>query len=221
MGIQKTSQISVCQRTTLCALARNEFVEPDSLPSMVARGREYVHIEQCLPTEIPKLVSALLLLGLAWFAGQRLSVHWNLKQKQKEYDLATAREFHVLYGEFFAIWKLWNYFIDDIGQKALPGATRWSLLDRACSAEGKLESTLVRSACERVLASEDIEVLGRFRQLYQQLRESIRDNEPLGWNYQEHPDYLAFKTMAPQVSSLILQRHRAPSHFLIEITSAK
>ena len=177
--------------------------------------------------ELPKLVTALVLLGLAWFVGQRLTVAWNLRQKQKEHDLATARDFHALYGEFFAIWKLWNYYIRDVGAESFEGASRWNLLDRACEAEGKLESTLVRLACERSLDDKDIEVLGCFRQLYQQLREAIRDNKPLPWDYSEHPYYVAFKTLAPQVASLIVGRDtplpawEAMSRALINITSGE
>jgi len=177
--------------------------------------------------ELPKLMASLVLLGLAWFVGQRLTVAWNLRQKQKEHDLATARDFHALYGEFFAIWKLWNYYVRDVGAEALKGASRWNLLDRACEAEGKLESTLVRLACERSLRDNDIEVLGRFRQLYQQLREAIRDNKPLKWDYSEHPDYVAFKTLAPQVALLIvgldtlLSARSATSRVLMDITSNK
>ena len=52
---------------------------------------------------------SLLTIALGWFVGQRLNVRWNLRQKQRELDLTTAHDFHMLYGEFFAIWKLWNY----------------------------------------------------------------------------------------------------------------
>lgn len=154
--------------------------------------------------EIPKLISSLVLLGLAWFVGQRLTVAWNLRQKRKEYDLTTARDFHALYGEFFAIWKLWNYYVRDIGSESLAGASLWELLKRACDAEGKLESTLVRLACERPLTDKQIEILGTFRQLYQQFRESIRDKKPLEWDSSTHPDYVAFKTLATKVASLIV-----------------
>jgi hypothetical protein len=177
--------------------------------------------------ELPKLAASLVLLGLAWFVGQRLTIAWNLRQKQKEHDLATARDFHALYGEFFATWKLWNYYVRDVGAESLEGASRWNLLDRACKAEGKLESTLVRLACKRSLDDKDIELLGRFRQIYQQLREAIRDNRPLEWDYSEHPDYVMFKTLAPQVASLIVGRgtpfsaRGAASRVLMDITSNK
>jgi len=177
--------------------------------------------------EVPKLISSLVLLALAWFVGQRLTVGWNLRQKRKENDLATARDFHALYGEFFAIWKLWNYYVRDIGADSLEGASRWSLLMRACEAEGKLESTFVRLACERSLGPEDIAILGRFRQVYQQLRQAIRDDRPLMWDRSAHPEYVSFKTLAPQVASLIVgdggasPDRRLAAIVLEEITSNK
>jgi hypothetical protein len=113
-------------------------------------------------SEIPRFVSALILLGLAWLVTQRVSVFWNLRQKQKENDLSTARDFHAIYGEFFAIWKLWNYYVRDVPDlKILPDASRWTLLDRACIAEGKLETMLVRLVSEKELQPEDVKMLER------------------------------------------------------------
>lgn len=169
--------------------------------------------------EIPKLVSALILLWLAWFVGQRISTKWNLRQKQKENEAQTARDFHTLYGEFFAIWKLWNYYVRDLGAEQLPDVSRSSLLDRACSAEGRLESMLVRLACDNELDRSQIAVLGQFRQLYQQLRQSIRDNKALAWDHADHPHYLAFKATAPKVASLIVGRKTADTKTLQLITS--
>ncbi len=157
-------------------------------------------LAQAVVSEIPRFVSALILLGLAWLVTQRVSVFWNLRQKQKENDLSTARDFHAIYGEFFAIWKLWNYYVMDVlDLKQLPDASRWTLLDRACIAEGKLETTLVRLVSEKELQSEDVKMLGQFRQLYQELRQSIRDNKALRWDSAEDPHYVAFKERAPKL----------------------
>ncbi|MBF0368176.1 MAG: hypothetical protein HQL52_01860 [Magnetococcales bacterium] len=177
--------------------------------------------------EVLRFISSFVLLLLAWGVGQGLTVSWNIRQKQKENDLTTARDFHLLYGEFFAIWKLWNYLIRDVGPSELPELSRCDLLTRICESEGRLESTLVRIACERSLTNSDIEVLGKFRQLYQQLRQSIRDRKPLKWDSSEHPDYVAFKTLAPKVASLIVNHSGAspqveePSEALKKITSNK
>lgn len=154
--------------------------------------------------EVPRLISALLLLTFAWLVGQGLTVKWNLRQKRREFDLATARDFHVLYGEFFANWKLWNYYRRDVGAANLPGASRWDLLKRSCEAEGKLEATLVRLACDRSLAPHEVVMLGSFRQLYQMLRQSIKVNEPLPWDKSDDRRYVEFKRLAPEIARLIV-----------------
>ena len=154
--------------------------------------------------ELPKFLGSLLLLGLVWLVGHRLTVKWNLRQKRRELDLAAVRNFHALYGEFFASWKLWNYLIRDVGAEHLNGGTRWDILKRACEAEGRLEALLVGLSCDRSLSDPEVKVLGRFRQLYQCLRQAIRDNHPLRWDSSDHPDYVAFKELAPEIALLIV-----------------
>lgn len=161
--------------------------------------------------QMPILFSAIILLAMAWFVGNRLTYKWSIRQKRRELDLAAARNFHLLYGEFFTVWKLWNYFVRENGADSLQGASRWGLLERSCEAEGKLESTLVLLCCEVQLTDEDIETLGRFRQLYQQLREAIRDNSALDWDRSEHADYLSFKVLAPKVASLVVSDRQPAS----------
>jgi hypothetical protein len=168
---------------------------------------------------MPKLITTLIFLGLGWVIGKLLTVLWSRRQKQNEQDLEAARDFHALYGDFFALWKLWNYYVRDLGADALPGASRWELLDRACKSEARLESTFVRLASGKTLTGKDIDTLGRFRQRYQQLRESIRDNVPLQWDHSEHPDYMEFKTLAPQVSAIIAGSGRVREELLMKITS--
>ena len=55
------------------------------------------------------LVPALAAVALAWAVGNRLSAKWGLWQKRREQAHAAANDFYRLYGEFFAVWKLWNY----------------------------------------------------------------------------------------------------------------
>jgi hypothetical protein len=160
-------------------------------------------VEECVKA-IPTLAIALLTLLLGWFVGSRISSHWTLRQRRKELDLEAARNLHSLYGEFFAVWKLWNYYIRDIGPDVFPEASRWELLDRACTAEAGVESMFVRLASERKLSSSEIEVLGKFRQAYQQLRETIRSNKALKWDWHDHPHYRAFKQLGPKVAFIVL-----------------
>ncbi len=74
-------------------------------------------------------------------------------------------------------------------------------------------------ASEKPLNDDEVAILGHFRQLYQQLRQSIRDDQPLKWDYAEHPDYMAFKELA-----LIVGTAKGPelsSNTLVKITSNK
>jgi len=191
-------------------LAPSEWISPDRVKLLLDSAA----------VETPKLVTYLIFLGLGWLIGKRLTVLWSRRQKENEQALDAARDFHALYGEFFALWKLWNYSISDPSSQALPGVSRWELLDRACRTEGRLESTFVRlAASQESLTNEDIETLGRFRQRYQQLRASIRDNVPLKWDHSEHPDYVEFKTLAPQVAAIIVRSGRVRRELLMKITS--
>jgi hypothetical protein len=150
------------------------------------------------------VIVATITLGLGWLVGQRLAVFWAIRQKRRELELAAVNEFYRLYGEFFTIWKAWAYSRSDRVQVETPEATRWSLLERACIAEGKLEAIFVKLSSESALSDSDIEVLGSFRQAYQQLRESIRDNRDLGWWSADDERYLSFKRLAYRVACIIL-----------------
>lgn len=152
-------------------------------------------------TEVPKIVTSLVLLGMGWLIGHALSGQWAKVQKRKEQDLIAAAEFHKAYGQFFATWKLWNYFLDQ-GDK-LPGSSRWVILEKACQAEAVLEATLVRLASQRKLTEQDRNDLGKFRQIFQRLRECIRDSREIPWRHAEHPEYAEFKRLATRVAALV------------------
>jgi hypothetical protein len=144
---------------------------------------------------------SIFTIGLGWIVGQRLTLYWNLRLREREQDLASAHEFQKLYGEFFAVWKLWNHHHKRDQDKL--DRFRSELMKRICTAEGELESLFVRLASSRELACEQTEMLGRFRQLYQTLRELIRADRPLDWRSSDHPEYVQFKKHATQVASLI------------------
>lgn len=169
------------------------------------------------------LIVSLTTLGLGWLVTQRITVAWNLRQKQRESDLATAHDFHRLYGEFFAVWKLWNYSLTPNRGCTV---SRADLLLRASSAEAGVESLFVRLSAGRQLKADDIRVLGCFRQAYQRLRETITENEKLDWGSSTHPEYLAFKRLATAVALLIVSETspsravaKAQADALIRITS--
>lgn len=146
------------------------------------------------------LIASALLLALGWFIGLRLTYKWNIRQKRREIQLSASQSFYSSYGEFFAIWKLWNR----VDHKAPSfDDRRWELYKRAAAVEGVIEGILVKLCSELTLCDEELKILGSFRQAFQQLRDSIRDQKPLAWTHSEHPSYVVFKTLAVQVASLL------------------
>jgi hypothetical protein len=182
-------------------------------------------LKQEIIKSLLSLVVSVVTLGLGWFVGQRLSIYWAIRQKRRELELAAVSEFYKLYGEFFAVWKLWNELYPEGGsiKQSKPfeeGSLRWELLRRASNAEGALESLFVKLASEKQLVKIDIEILGRFRHAYQNLRESISANQRLDWSHSEHPEYLTFKRLAYLVANIILSDTKVRfSNTLEDITS--
>jgi hypothetical protein len=209
--------LSTCTTVAMPSIA---FAQANLIPSEWMSSDRLKMLLDSAAVETPKLLTYLIFLGLGWLIGKRLTVLWSREQKENEEDLVAARDFHQLYGDFFALWKLWNYSIRDPGSQPPSGTSRWELLDRACRTEGNLEAVFVSlAASQRSLTNDDIETLGRFRQRYQQLRESIRDNVPLKWDHSEHPDYVEFKALAPQVAAIIVRSGRVRKELLLKITS--
>ena len=127
---------------------------------------------------------------------------WNIDQQRRELELTAAEAFFDQYGEFFAVWKLWNYHL--ARTKGDPHEdTRATLLERATNAETRVEAIFFKLTTERDLSHTNIEDLGTFRQCFQELRQSIRDDIPLPWSSSDHPQYSEFKRLAPKVATLI------------------
>ena len=167
--------------------------------------------------EIPKLVSALILLGLAWFVGNRLSLRWNLRQKQREGNCA---------GFSRAVRRVLRYLETlELLQRSWRGVTSRcvtvQLIGPRVFRRRQVGIHFGAIGVRREVNPSKVEVLGQFRQLYQRLRVSIEKNKPLAWNYSEHPRYLAFKRTAPKVASLIVKRKIVKSNNLPDITSNK
>ena len=150
-----------------------------------------------------------LLVGSCF--AKRLIKFCALRQKQREFDTANTQQFQAAYMDFFAIWKLWNHYIEqhgeselpDHGEYEIPHATRWELLTRAYIAEGSVDAVFLKISSARKLTPGAIELLGRFRQAFHALGLAIKNNKPLGWKDAEHPDYLVFKRLASGVAVLI------------------
>src|SRR5689334_1916573 len=82
-------------------------------------------------------------LCLVWFIAYRVSDHWEHRRFRRQLDLASLETFYRLYGEFFAIWKLWDAALRYPTCVPSQGDHRRELLLRATAAEGSLEALLV------------------------------------------------------------------------------
>jgi uncharacterized protein with ACT and thioredoxin-like domain len=56
---------------------------------------------------VPTLGVALLTLLLGWLVGTRITSRWEEDKKRRELRLEALSRFYELYGEFYAVWKLW------------------------------------------------------------------------------------------------------------------
>jgi len=94
------------------------------------------------------VIGPLVTVILAWAVGNRLSASWAWWQKRREQAQASAGDLFKLYGEFFAVWKLWNLALNK-------GETEqcWKLLERAAAAEASMEALLVKIACQASVTS--------------------------------------------------------------------
>lgn len=150
----------------------------------------------------PTAAITLGTLILGWLVTTRVSDRWDKLKARRERDLRSLDAFYELYGRFFATWKLWEVAYRE-RDSAMFSDRRQELLREAASAEGELDALWVRVTSERVLSSNDIELLGCYRQAFQRLRESIREDVPLVWGKSNHQEYVAFKMLSSTVAGLL------------------
>jgi hypothetical protein len=179
--------------------------------------------EQLRPEFIKAVPNALLAATGAFLAlgiGKWVAEYWALRQKRRELELAALNEFYRLYGEFFAVWKLWNQ------QNGTPSAlkgnpeTSWKLLERVSGIEAGIEALIVKVTTERKLEREDVENLGLLRQAFKSLRRCMREGNDLDWTYSEHEEYLAFKRLACGLTALLLTNSKGKKPNVTEATGA-
>jgi hypothetical protein len=135
---------------------------------------------------------------------------WEEIKKRRTLELETLARFYSLYGEFFAVWKLWSVHKKSryLAHHERDSKAVWELLRRAAEVEGGFEAILVRLTQERVLSRSQVTDLARFREAYQCLRQAIRSDRTLDWWNKEHGDsghaqYTAFKDLASGVASIL------------------
>jgi hypothetical protein len=156
-------------------------------------------------------------LGFAFVAvlGGAAGLVWGLIRHRRELDLAALADFRQAYGRWFAIWKSWEAAIS-----AAPGRDpaqadrdiRNGLIRQAADIEGVFEALLVKIATERRLNQGEIRRMARFRESYQELRNSMKADKKLPFRVQYDPEhvkaYLAFKVLSIEFSSLLGRRGR-------------
>jgi len=152
---------------------------------------------------VTNLAVALVTIGAGWIVGQRISYKWNLRQKRKELTLTTINQFQAAYGEFFAVWKLWDKLEPNEDDYAV---RRWDLLQRSAKVEAMIESTLLKVVTEFHLSLDKAGDLGRLRQAFQSLRESILERTTLGWSFSGEPHYVTFKRLSCDLALLLQTR---------------
>lgn len=150
------------------------------------------------------LLVAVVTLSLGWLIGQRLTIKWNLIQKQRETDIAVLQQFYLLYGEFKEVSKIWRVVKRNKSSTlVVPSDIHWTLLTRACAVESKSEAIVVKIASERDLSTAELRKLGLFRQSLQQLRESIRDDIDIPSN-SRGAEYVFFNNLAADVGWIMV-----------------
>ncbi|MDD2340676.1 MAG: hypothetical protein PHG79_10600 [Methanosarcina sp.] len=154
------------------------------------------------------LVVTLITLLLGWIVGNKIAYNMSINQKRREIELDQLNQFFQLYGEFFSIWKLYNYLFDN---KLVNNDICIELLKRASDAEAGIEAILLKIASDKKLSDEDTKTLGCFRQSYQLLRESIRDKKRINWNSSNHEQYKSFKTLSCKVAHILSENDKGPT----------
>jgi hypothetical protein len=186
-------------------------------------------LNQWVFIEIIRALLTLVLLFVTWFLGLRIIAHWDIVKKRQEFDIqfdiATSNEFYRLYGAFKELTKLWRVVYRKTNADRIPNLLRykykskyealsfpedirWALLRRATAAESELEAVLVKLATERSLNDSDCNNLGNFRQGYEQLRHSIRDNTEPTFGDFANPRHHLFDALACEVAYMISEGKR-------------
>ena len=93
---------------------------------------------------VPTLGIALITLLLGWFVTGRVTARWDLRKKRTELSLDALHRFYSLYGEFFAVWKLWQAWLENRYPAEKRAESRSKLLERAAANEGMYESFIVK-----------------------------------------------------------------------------
>jgi hypothetical protein len=186
-------------------------------PTTVAEGL------RCLSSWVavqPAIIAAVISTLIGGLIVSVLSSRWTKTQKQRELDFSTLEQFQQLYGEFFALYHLWDDFKGGLFQ-GIEGSSKEiakDIIERAYNMEGKMEAVLTRIAAEKELSLSEIDSLGRCRQAFQRMRKHVSRDIPFNWNVDFHREYASLKIHAARVADIILfGRPRVPSRSKLQI----
>jgi len=149
---------------------------------------------------IKTIAGPLLTAILAYLVGNRVSAYWDYKKKRRELSIISMKEFNNCYGQFYTLWKKWNYTIKD---ENCTDERKISIMDEVLKMEANMETLFITIANERRLSIKEKKYLGQFRQAFQQLRNHIKKKEELDWSYQDIHDYRSFKILAIYVGRIV------------------
>jgi hypothetical protein len=150
----------------------------------------------------PPLVTVVVTLGGGWLITTRVTDRWDKIKKRREMDLASAKDFQRLYGEFCAVWKSWDTAVQHPTTVGSSTERAWECLKRATAIEGEIEALLAKIAGERFLSDDDINVLGAVREGFQTLRKAIREGVSLAGRASQF-EYSVFKGVCIYTSNLL------------------
>ena len=167
-----------------------------------------------LPQVVSGAIVAMFVATLALLVTDRYASRREEAQARRDRGLAAAADFYRTVGEFFAVWKAWEFHTAARRSWDRVPATpqrREQLLDRAASAEGNYESLVVRIALEHDLDSGDAAALWSLRFAFKQLRRAVRADRELKWRRDRDPknhgvrEYEAFKILVAIVANLLVE----------------
>ena len=173
----------------------------------------------------PAIIAAVISTLIGGLIVGVISSRWARSQKLRELDFATLEQFQQLYGEFFALYHLWDDFKRGLfqGFESSQKEIAKDIIERAYSMEGRMEAVLTKIAAEKELSLNEIDSLGRFRQAFQRMRKHVSRDKPFNWDCDFHREYASLKIHASRAADIILfGRPRVPtrSHLqILEITS--
>lgn len=158
---------------------------------------------------IAAVVGPIVALAVAGLVGNELAARSERRRKLRDLDLDLLHEFYRLYGEFFALLKLWDAWKRRGNSAATDPDGFGRILERSANAEGRVEALLLKVASERTPTCSEQDLLGAFRQCHQSLRESVGRDEAVEWNRANFEPYAAFKALACAVSQLLSSERSA------------